>query len=113
MKIEIRKIEGYYEDDYDYVEQEWDWMLRADNGAPIAESMFSYVARTDAIHGALLTTGLYLPTRPKGVRTTMRAAQTQRRGGSATVYVSYGAGGMVKLAQWQCSGGEFVELVEA
>lgn len=113
MKIEIRKIEPYMDAYGDYNEQEWDWLFRADNGAPIASSLFNYRRRADAIHGVLLVTGLSLPTRPKGCSSQRLADRVQPRGGKAEVYVSYGAGGQVVFAQWACSGGAFVELMEA
>lgn len=113
MKIEIRKSEPYMDAYGDWYEQLWDWLFRADNGAPIGQSMLAYRRRSDAIHGALLVTGLSLPTRPKGCSSQRLADHVQPRGGKAEVYVSYGAGGQVVFAQWACSGGAFVELVEA
>lgn len=117
MKIEIRKSLGQWDDALgEFVEQEWDWLFHADNGAPIGQSMFSYRRRADAIHGALLVTGLALPKRAKGVVSQSILGRTQPRGGAANVYVSYGAGGMVKFAQWHFQVGHkehLVELVDA
>jgi uncharacterized protein YegP (UPF0339 family) len=113
MKIEIRKIEPYMDAYGDWNEQEWDWVFRADNGAPIGQSMHSYRRRADAIRGALLVTGLALPERPKGCKNQHRSGYTMTRMGLADVYVDYGAGGQIKYAQWSCDNLEFVELVEA
>lgn len=115
MKIELRKSEPYVDIHGDYTEQEWDWLFRADNGAPIGQSMFSYRRRADAIHSALLVVGLSLMDRPKGCKSQRHMGMVQPRGGIAEVYVSYGAGGMVKFAQWlfQVEHKErLVELVE-
>jgi hypothetical protein len=113
MKIEIRKRASEWDAVLGaLVEAEWDWLFRADNGAPIARSMFSYTRRADAIHGALLTTGLRLPRRPLGCSAQSLANQTQPRGGYADVYVSYGSGGMVRFAQWSSYVGHRRVLVE-
>jgi hypothetical protein len=116
VKIEIRKRPSYVDEHGAWNPQLWDWLFRADNGAPIAEAMFSVQRRTDAIHGALLVTGLALPRRPKGCSSQRLADRTQPRGGSAEVYVSYGPGGAVMFAQWSFQVGHrssLVELVEA
>lgn len=90
----------------------WYWRLRASNGKILADGGEAYIARTDAIHGALLVTGLRLPKRDKGVRSQMRSDFPMPRGGFADVYVDYGAGGMVTYAQWLVET-ELIELVEA
>lgn len=112
MKIQIRKFPDACDANGVDLGSRWDWQFRADNGATIAESTGLYARRTDAIHGALLTTGLRLPKRGKGVRSQMRSDFPMPRGGFADVYVDYGAGGMVTYAQWLVET-ELIELVEA
>lgn len=112
MKIVIRKYPSYIDQNGDWNQQLWDWIIRADNGAPMADSMFSVTRRNVALRGVLAVTGLSLPERAKGATAQQVRDLPQQRGGTADVWVAYGAGGQVALAQWKTSGGEFIELTE-
>lgn len=112
MRIEIRKYPSHVDEHGDWNRQEWDWLVRADNGWPLAESTFTATRRTVALHGVLAVTGLSLPERGKGTTAQQVRDLPQQRGGTADVWVAYGAGGQVALAQWKTSGGEFIELTE-
>lgn len=112
MKIEIRKIPAYVDEHGDWNQQEWDWLIRAENGWPIAESVFSITRRNVALSRVLAVTGLSLPERTKGSTAKQVRDLPQQRGGTADVWVSYGAGGQVAMAQWKTSSGEFIELTE-
>jgi len=112
MRIEIRKYPSYVDENGDWNQQLWGWLIRAENGAPLAESMYTVTRRTVALSGVLAVTGLSLPKRTKGAIAKQVRALPQQRGGTADVWVAYGAGGRVTLAQWKTSGGEFIELTE-
>jgi hypothetical protein len=112
MRIEIRKHLAYEDHHGDWNEQLWGWLIRAENGAPMAESTFTVTRRNVALRGVLAVTGLSLPERTKGSIAKQVRDLPQQRGGTADVWVAYGAGGQVVMAQWKTSGGEFIELTE-
>lgn len=112
MKLEIRKYPSYVDEHGNWNQQLWGWLIRAENGAPLGESMYTVTRRTVALHGVLAVTGLSLPERTKGSIAKQVRGLPQQRGGTADVWVAYGAGGRVAIAQWKTSGGEFIELTE-
>lgn len=112
MRIEIRKYASHVDERGDWNQQLWGWLIRAENGAPIGESMFTVTRRTVALSSVLAVTGLSLPERTKGSIARQVRDLPQQRGGTADVWVSYGAGGRVAIAQWKTSSGEFIELTE-
>lgn len=105
MKIELSKIDDVLDDT-----KHWMWLLHADNGARLCHGVAR--RRRDCIAQALLVLGLSLPKRTKGSIAEQVRNLAQRRGGTADVWVAYGAGGQVRLAQWKTSGGDFIEMVE-